>query len=79
VRLGIKEGMLHRVLGQPSVGSKGILDRILYYGAIEIVGGSSYSKGATTTTTYLMGLEIDLGGGSSISTFLDKSESYILG
>jgi hypothetical protein len=27
VRLGIREGMLYRVLGQPVVGSKGILDR----------------------------------------------------
>jgi hypothetical protein len=27
VRLGIREGMMYRVLGQPVVGSKGILDR----------------------------------------------------
>jgi hypothetical protein len=26
VRLGIREGMMYRVLGQPIVGSKGILD-----------------------------------------------------
>jgi hypothetical protein len=27
VRLGIREGMMYRVLGQPVVGSKGMLDR----------------------------------------------------
>jgi hypothetical protein len=36
VRLGIREGMLYRVLGQPIVGSKGILDRRSDRSAVEV-------------------------------------------
>jgi hypothetical protein len=43
MRLGIREGMMYRVLGQPVVGSKGILDRRLDQSATEVVGGSSSS------------------------------------
>jgi hypothetical protein len=74
VRLGIREGMMYRVLGQPVVGSKGILDRRSDQSATEVAGGSSSSEGAATTTTDLMGSEIDPGGGSSRSTFLAKRE-----
>jgi hypothetical protein len=74
VRLGIREGMMYRVLGQPVVGSKGILDRRSDQSAAEVAGGSSSSEGAATTTTDLMGSEIDPGGGSSRSTFLAKRE-----
>jgi hypothetical protein len=74
VRLGIREGMMYRVLGQPVVGSKGILDRRSDQCAAEVVGGSSNSEGAATAAADLMGSEIDPGGGSSRSTFLTKSE-----
>jgi hypothetical protein len=73
VRLGIREGMMYRVLGQPVVGSKGILDRRSDQSAVEVAGGSSSSEGAATTTD-LMGSEIDPRGGSSRSTFLAKRE-----
>ena len=92
--------MLYRVLGQPVVGSKGILDHRLvsveetcgrvvssktskyvnwyeltlmeepsktsYQSASEVVGMSSSSEGETTTTTYLMGSDIDPGGDTSL-------------
>jgi hypothetical protein len=74
VRLGIREGMMHRVLGQPIVGSKGILDCRSDQSATKVAGGSSNSEGAATTTVDLMGSKIDLGGGSSKSTFLIKRE-----
>jgi hypothetical protein len=74
VRLGIGEGMMYRVLRQLVVGSKGILDRGSDQSVAEVVGGSSSLEGATTTTTNLMGSEIDPGGGSSRSTFLAKRE-----
>jgi hypothetical protein len=61
------------VLGQPVVGSKGILDRRSDHSAAEVTRGSSSLEGATTTTD-LMGLEIDPRGGSSRSTFLAKRE-----
>jgi hypothetical protein len=71
VRLGIKQGLMYRVLGQPVGGSREILDqrsmlkKVSWYdltlmaewkntsdqSAIEVVGGSSGSEGATTTTT----------------------------
>jgi hypothetical protein len=72
VRLCIKEGMLYRVLGQPVLGSKGILDRRSNQSAAEVARRSSSSKGAVTATTNLMGSEIDPGGGSSRSTYLAK-------
>jgi hypothetical protein len=65
---------MYRVLGQPVVGSKGILDRRSDQSATEVARGSSSSEGAATSTTDLMGSEIDLGGGSSRSTFLTKRE-----
>jgi hypothetical protein len=74
VRLGIREGMMYRVLGQPVVGSKGILDHRSDQSAAKIAGGSSSSEGATTTATDLMGSKIDPGGGSSRNTFLAKRE-----
>jgi hypothetical protein len=46
------------------VGSKGILDRRPYHSETKVEGGYSCSEGETIATTYLMGLEIDLGGGS---------------
>jgi hypothetical protein len=43
------------------------------------VAGKIYgSKGMTTTTNRVMGLEIDLGGGYK-STFLAKRECWFLG
>jgi hypothetical protein len=74
VRLSIREGMMYRVLGQPVVGSKGILDRMSNQSATEVAGGSSSSERTTTMATDLMGLEIDPGGGSSKITFLTKRE-----
>jgi hypothetical protein len=74
MRLGIREGMMYRVLGQPIVGSKGILDNRSYHSVVEVAGGSSNSEGPTTTTTNLMGSKIDPRGGSSRSTFLAKKE-----
>jgi hypothetical protein len=74
VRLGIREGMMYRVLGQPVVGSKGILDRRSDQSAAEVAGGSSSSEGAATAAADLMGSKIDPGGGSSRSTFLAKRE-----
>jgi hypothetical protein len=74
VRLGIREGMIYRLLGQPMCGSKGILDCSSDQSAAEEVGGSSNSEGAATATAYLIGSEIDPGGGSSRSTFLAKRE-----
>jgi hypothetical protein len=74
VRLSIMEGMMYKVLGQPVVGSREILDRRSNQSAGEVAGGSSNSKGATTAVADLMGLEIDPGGGSSRSTFLAKRE-----
>jgi hypothetical protein len=65
---------MYRVLGQPVVGSKGILDRRSDQSAAKVARGSSSLEGPTTTTTYLMGLEIDPGGGSSRSTFFAKRE-----
>jgi hypothetical protein len=74
VRLGIREGMLYRFLGQPVCGSKGIFDRRLDQSATEVAGGSSSSKGATTTKIDLMGSVIYPGGGSSRSTLFAKRE-----
>jgi hypothetical protein len=74
VRFGIKEGMLYRVLGQPVVGSKGILDHRSDQSAAEIAGGSSSSDGEVTAAANLMGSEIDPREGSSKSTFLAKRE-----
>jgi hypothetical protein len=74
VRLGIREGMMYKVLGQPVVGSKGILDRRSDHSAAEVAGGSSSLEGVATTTTNLMGSKIDPRGGSSRSTFLAKRE-----
>jgi hypothetical protein len=59
VRLGIKEGMLYRVLRQPVVGSKGILDHRSNQSAAKVARGSSSSVGAATATTDLIGSEID--------------------
>jgi hypothetical protein len=101
VRLGIREGMMYRVLGQPVVGSKVILDQrsvsvaescgrvassktaksVSWYdltlmeepsrtsdqSATEVAGMSSSSEGAATTTTELMGSEIDPGGDTSLA------------
>jgi hypothetical protein len=78
-RLGIREGMLYRVLGKPVVGSKGILDRRSDQSATKVVEGSSISKGAATTAADLMRSEVDPGGGSSKGTFLAKRECYLLG
>jgi hypothetical protein len=58
-RLGIIEVMMHRVLGQPIVGSKGILDR-------------RSDQSAATAAANLMGSEIDPEEGSSKGTFLTK-------
>lgn len=74
VRLGIKEGMMYRVLGQPIVEYKGILDRRVDQSAAEVGEGSSSSKRAATAATNLMGSEIDQRGGSSRSTSLTKRE-----
>jgi hypothetical protein len=54
MRLGISEGMLYRLLGQPVCGSKGILDRRSDQSAAEVARESSSSEGATTTTPDLM-------------------------
>jgi hypothetical protein len=45
VRLGIKNGMMYRVLRQPVVGSKGILDHTSDHSATKVAGGSSISEG----------------------------------
>jgi hypothetical protein len=74
MRLGIREGMIHMLLGQPVCGSKGILDCRSDQSAMKVAGGSSSSEGASTTTTNLMGSKIDPRGGSSRSTFLAKRE-----
>jgi hypothetical protein len=72
--LGIKEGMIYRVLGHPVVGFKGILDHRSDQSATEVEGGSSSLEGAITATTDLMGSEIDPRRGSSRSNFLAKRE-----
>jgi hypothetical protein len=74
VRLGIREGILYRLLRQPVCGSKGILDRRSDQSAVEVAGGSSSAEGAAISTTELIGSVIDPGGGSSRSTFLTKRE-----
>jgi hypothetical protein len=88
MRLGIMQGMMYRLPGQPVGGSKGSLDQrsvsgtVSWYditlmdeqnntsdqSATEVAGGSSCSEGATTTTsTDLIGSEIDLGGDNSLA------------
>jgi hypothetical protein len=76
VRLGIREGMMYRVLGQPMCGSKGILDRRSDQSATKVAGGSFSSEGAVIAAIDLMRSEIDPGGGFSRSTFLAKRECY---
>jgi trimethylamine:corrinoid methyltransferase-like protein len=74
VRLGIREGMIYRLMRQLVVGSKVILDCRSDQSAMEVAGGSSSSEGAAIAATNLMGLEIDPEGGSFRSTFLAKRE-----
>jgi hypothetical protein len=71
MRLGIREGMLYRLSGQPVCWSKWILDRRLDHSGAEVVRGYSNVEGATIET-YFMGSMIDPRGGSSRSIFLAK-------
>jgi hypothetical protein len=55
VRFGIREGMMYRVLGQPVVGSKGILDQISV-SVVESSGRVASSKTAKSISWYDMTL-----------------------